>query len=746
VFPPDHLVHHASGRPLLLEGVLVRQPEVRAAFTRLVFEARTLRTSGGAVGTQGRADLWVSGRMPDLRVGDILLAEVRLKIPRLFGNPGEVDRGSRSFLEGRYVRGSVRDGRHLFQLGVAEGYRFERFVQDLRSDLAAFFEKEPDPEARGLLRAWFLGDRSGLTDTLAEAFRSSGLAHLLAISGLHVGLVGLFTYRGLKSLLKRSVTILLRFSVEKIAILGGLPIVLAYVLLVGAPMTAVRAAAMFTLFVGSLLLDRARAVWNSLALAGLVILLWDPAALFSVSFLLSFTAVAALLAAATAWKPVPPAGPSAEPGTVEWFWSRARAWASKLFIATLTATVATAPLTAFAFNRITPLAVFANLLVVPVVGWLVIPFGLVTAVMALACPPAAVPLLRVTSAGAKCVASAAEAFAQIPFASLRVGTPSFLEMAMCYLAFFAWIGAGKSPWRKRVVWASLIVFGFSVASSILQDRSDPHLAITFLAVGQGDSMLVEFPGGKRMIVDGGLARKGYQDAGRSIVSPFLGQRRICRIDYMVVSHGQADHYGGLAFLASDLDIGELWIGPERGCEGEGYLEFLNLCRANGIRTRRLCRGMGSFSVNGVEVEILNPPRTEKKEKQGSAACAGGINDHSLVMRLTLGRVSVLLTGDIEEQAEKDLLVDSNRLEAILLKVPHHGSPSSSRETFLDAVAPGMAVVSAGYRNHFGFPSEEVVRRYRDRGIPLYRTDLDGAVRFETDGRTVWMETYRDEGR
>ncbi len=270
VFSPDHLVHHASGQPLLLEGVLVRQPEVRTAFTRLVFEARTLRTSGGAVGTQGRADLWVSGRMPDLRVGDILLAEVRLKIPRRFGNPGEVDRKARSFLEGTYVRGSVRDGRHLFRLGVAEGYRFERFVQEVRSDLAAFFEKEPDPKARGLLRAWFLGDRSGLTDALAEAFRSSGLAHLLAISGLHVGLVGLFTYRVLKWLLKRSDRVLLRFSVEKIAVLGCLPVVLAYVLLVGAPMTAVRAVTMFALFVGSLLLDRARAVWNSLSCSRLV--------------------------------------------------------------------------------------------------------------------------------------------------------------------------------------------------------------------------------------------------------------------------------------------------------------------------------------------------------------------------------------------------------------------------------------------------------------------------------------------
>lgn len=744
-FSPDHLVHHASGQPLLLEGVLVRQPEVRTAFTRLVFEARTLRTLGGTVGTQGRADLWVSGRMPDFRVGDILLAEVRLKIPRCSGNPGEVDRKARSFLEGTYVRGSVRDGQHLFRLGVAEGYRFERFVQEVRSDLAAFFEKEPDPKARGLLRAWFLGDRSGLTDALAEAFRSSGLAHLLAISGLHVGLVGLFTYRVLKLLLKRSAWILLRFSVEKIAVLGCLPVVLGYVLLVGAPMTAVRAATMFALFVGSLLLDRARAVWNSLAIAGLLILLWDPAALFSVSFLLSFTAVAGLLAAGAAWKPIPPGGPSAEPGTLEWFWRRARARASRLFTATLVATIATAPLTAFTFNRITPLAVFANLVVVPVVGWLVIPFGLVTAVAVLVCPPAAVPLLRITSAGTKCVAAAAETCAQIPFASLRVGTPSLLEMAMCYLAFFAWFGAGTSPWRKRIVWVSLIVFGFSVTSSILRNRSDPHLSITFLAVGQGDSMLVEFPEGKRMIVDGGLARKGYQDAGRSIVSPFLGQRRICRIDYMVASHGQADHYGGLAFLANALDTGELWVGPERGCEGGGYLEFLNLCRGNGVRIRRLCRGMGAFSVNGVEVEILNPPCGGKGEGQGSAECARGINDHSLVMRLTFGRVSVLLTGDIEEQAEKDLLIAPNRVEAVLLKVPHHGSLSSSHETFLDAVAPGMAVVSAGYRNHFGFPSEEVVRRYRDRGILLYRTDLDGAVRFETDGRTVWMETFQGPG-
>ena len=351
------------------------------------------------------------------------------------------------------------------------------------------------------------------------------------------------------------------------------------------------------------------------------------------------------------------------------------------------------------------------------------------------------PLLTITSAGTKFVAVAVEALAAIPFTALQVGRPTLLEMAMCYLAIFTWFGTGKSPWRKGVMWMGLVVFGCSVATGILRARSDPHLAVTFLAVGQGDSILVEFPGGRRMVVDGGFARKGYQDAGRSIVSPFLAYRRIRRLDYMAASHGQSDHYGGLGFLAGRLNPAELWIGPEQGCESEGYVKFLDCCRRNGIRIRRFCRNMEAVSINGVRVEVLNPSCAGKGPGQGTAECEGGINNRSLVMRLTFGAVSVLLTGDIEEKAERRLLADPARVEALLLKVPHHGSRTSSSEAFLGAVAPAVAVVSAGYRNHFGFPSEEVVRRYREKGILLYRTDLHGAVRFETDGHSAWMETF-----
>jgi competence protein ComEC len=745
-FPPDHLVHHASGQPVLLEGVLCQQPTVYATFTRLALQARRVRSSEGVVEVRGRADLWVSERALDLQIGDILLVEARLKIPRPFGNPGEKDRKAVSFLEGVDVRGSVRDARHFYRLGVAEGYRLERTVQAVRARLSTFLDREADPNVRGLLRVWFLGDRSGLSDPLLKAFRSSGLAHLLAISGLHVGLVGLLAYGVIKFLLKRSVWILLRFSVEKISVLASLPLVLGYVLLVGSPVTAIRATAMFVLFVGSLLLNRVPTVWNSLSLAGLLILVWDPAALFSASFLLSFVAVAGLLAAVSRWKPLPGEDPAQGPWARDVLWTGAKRSAWKLLTASLVATIATAPLVAFFFNRMTPLAVLVNPVVVPVVGWLVIPVGLITAVTSLVSATAATPLLGIASAGARFVAMAAETSAKIPYASLWVGRPTVLEMAVMYLSLFAILWLRGSPWRKRVLLVCAMTFCISLCHGILRDRLARDLVITFLSVGQGDSILVEFPEGKRMIVDGGMARKGYQGAGRNIVLPFLGHRRIRHLDYMVASHGQADHYGGLYAIGEELKPNELWISPELGCEAEGYVSLLDLCRQQRIRIQRLCRDVETLSIGGVKVEVLSPSCEPTRNAQSWADCPKRINERSLVLRLSFGRVGVLLTGDIEEKAEEGLRMDGEDLHAVLLKVPHHGSPSSSSGAFLDAVVPRVAVVSAGYGNRFGFPPEKIVRRYGDRGIVLYRTDLHGAVRVRTDGRSLWIETFGLPGR
>jgi competence protein ComEC len=341
---------------------------------------------------------------------------------------------------------------------------------------------------------------------------------------------------------------------------------------------------------------------------------------------------------------------------------------------------------------------------------------------------------------------AAKACGGIPCASLWVGRPTALELGLIYLSLSAWLWLGGSAWKKRVLLACVITFCISVGCGLLRSRLGHDLVITFLSVGQGDSILVEFPGGRRMIVDGGIARKGYQDAGRNIVLPFLGRRRIHRLDYMAASHGQADHYGGLYAIAETLRPDELWISPEIGCEPEGYKALLDLCGKERIRIHRLCRDVRPISISGVKVEVLNPPCDRPGGTEKWVDCSRRINERSLVLRLTLGSVEVLLTGDIEEEAEKGLRVDRDGLHAFLLKVPHHGSSSSSSKPFLDAVAPRVAVVSAGYGNRFGFPAEGVLRSYEDRGILVYRTDLDGAVRVRTDGRSVWVETFGRSGR
>ncbi len=749
--PQEHLVSYVTGEKVLLEGVLYRPPVVYDNFTQLYFKAKYVRSSCGTKSVNkdssvaGRAELFVNERRPDLQVGDRLLVEARLKKPRNYGNPGEFDRKSRFFLNRIYVRGSIKAG-HLFLLGGDKRYRFQRWIQRVRRRLGEFLTNEEDINVRGVLKVWFLGDRSDISEVLVAAFRSTGLAHLLAISGLHVGLISLFIYNILKALLKRSVRLLLRCSIKKIAAVGSLPWLLFYVLIAGSPVTAVRASTMAVLCVGALLLDRPHALWNALGIAALLILVSDPGALFSVSFWLSFVAVAGLLTAMPWMRSAASKDPLLQDKGGACLWGQFKMALRQLLVVSLTAFVVTAPLTAYFFNKITPLGILANLVVVPLVGWFVLPCGFLTLLIALVSFSAAEPFLKVTSLGVKLVIMLTEAFEQIPGVCLRVGSPTFFELTLFYFSLFLMLKPKGSIWRKRFLPINIIVFVTIVIFGYLQPRWHHGLEITFLSVGQGDSTLIEFPGGKRMLVDGGLAIRNGHDAGKRIIAPFLGRRRICRLDYIVASHGQADHYGGLYYLAQEFRPKELWIGPAAGCEGAGYGEFVNMCARKGIRIRRLCREAGPFFINGVKTEILGPDCKRKDYSPAAGNCSSGVNDLSLVMRLTFGEVSLLLTGDIESKAERELLAAKKDLKALILKVAHHGSQSSSRADFLDAVAPKIAVISAGYGNRFGFPAEVVVRRFREKGIALFRVDLDGAVQINADGDKVTVKPFRGEER
>ncbi|MEW6439365.1 MAG: DNA internalization-related competence protein ComEC/Rec2 [bacterium] len=746
VFPADHLTRLASGKPVLLEGVLWDEPVLGADSTQLPFRATFLRREGGVGSVQGKADLYVPGVLPELRIGDVLIVEARLQRIRNLGNPGEFDKVKRSHLRGVYVRGSVKEPARVLTVGRAGGYGTLGAIQDVRLRLRAFFKTVPDPESRALLLALIVGDRTELTEGLQDSFRESGLAHLISISGLHVSLVGLFVYGIVKTALKRSQRILLRGWLRKLSAALSLPPVLSYVLIAGSPITALRAGLMALCFTGALVLDRPAAAWNTLGAAALFLLVSDPAALFSISFLLSFVAVAAILAV-TPFMPrsgiMEGAAGSGVPGRLIRLF---QSFLHSSLLVSLAAGLATFPLCARFFHQVSLIGVLANLPVVPFVGWLVMPLGLLAALCSIVCPPLA-PAVLEWAAGATGVSiRMVEFFAAVPCSAVRVGAPTVLEMLLLYGSFWFALDARRSGWRRRCAAICLVGVAVSAGSTVLSRRTSRDLEVTFLAVGQGDGTLVVLPGGKKLLVDGGMAAEGFSDAGRRVVGPFLGASRISKLDWIAASHGHPDHYGGLRFVAEALRPREIWIGPPTAGDPLDYQEFLISCDRLGVRRRVLCDELEPFSLNGVTVEVLNPSCPGGGEDEGARAATGDPNNLSLVLRLTYGAVSFLLTGDIERTVEDRLLRNPDGLRALVIKVPHHGSRGSSGAAFLEAVSPGVAVVSAGFGNRFGFPSGEVVRRYAEQGALMYRTDLEGAVRMRTDGKTLEVQPYRGAKR
>jgi competence protein ComEC len=255
--------------------------------------------------------------------------------------------------------------------------------------------------------------------------------------------------------------------------------------------------------------------------------------------------------------------------------------------------------------------------------------------------------------------------------------------------------------------------------------------VTFLSVGEGDSALVRFPGARVMLIDGGGAFRGTFDPGERIVAPYLWSHKIMHVDYVALSHPDRDHFGGLTFIVRNFAPAQFWTGGATS-EDASYSELLEAVRASGAR-QWLCDSAASpMTIEGVTVNCIGPQHGVPELKH---------NNSSMVLRMAYGRESFLFAGDVEAKGERELVASSADLRAIILKVPHHGSQTSSTADFIRAVHPRVAVISLGYLNRFHFPSPEVVRRYQDDGIEVLRTDDDGAVSVIADKNAFEVKIF-----
>jgi competence protein ComEC len=287
-----------------------------------------------------------------------------------------------------------------------------------------------------------------------------------------------------------------------------------------------------------------------------------------------------------------------------------------------------------------------------------------------------------------------------------------------------------------------ILFALDLAFWNLKDLFQKDLQLTFIDVGHGDSILVEFPKGKRMLVDGGGLHEDRFDIGKNVIAPFLWGKKIRRIDILALTHPDPDHLKGLNFIASQFSIGQFW---DNGFQtaSEPYLQLKKILQEKQIKTLSLNGETPPQMINGVEISFLNPPARETAQRK--VQNLRDMNNSSLVMKFQFKNVSVLLTGDIGKEAEEQILRRGDPLKADILKIPHHGSSSSSSPLFLERVKPTYAILSVGERNIGRLPHPEVLKRYSQLGASLFRTDRHGAITVVTDGEYIDIRPFLKAG-
>lgn len=703
---------------------------------------------------------------PDLHYGQRVEFEARIRPTRNFQNPGAFDYQGYLAQSAIYWTASVPAGARLNVASGRCGSRFFAAIFALRTAALNRIERlyAGDPYATGMMEATLIGETRKLEAIWTDHFRRTGTYHMLVIDGLHITVLAAF----LLFLLR------LCFVPE----FGALALTAAgawlYALVSGWNAPAVRAAGGFTLYVVARYFYRRGRFLNLLAAAAIVYLIADPGQLFESGFQLSFLAVAAIGALAV---PVlestsapysralygiaePSRDPRIEPLAAQfrlelrlvaetlhaclripetWLLHALAAAGRVLFYAYEIAVISTSIQIAVAlpmalyFHRISLTGLSANILVVPLLA-LVVPIGFVAVFTGWHFPAALAAWLL--KAGEKVT----DWHLRFEPAWRVPDPPLWLSLALTFaVLLLAWAMRGRARW---LAWTSAVpvlgLFALVYWHPFPPAVHPCQLELTVIDVGQGDSLLVSFPDSKLMLIDGGgilsfgRSAKPRFDIGEDVVSPYLWTRSIRKLDVVVLTHAHDDHARGLPAIIENFHPAELWTGATP--QSEPWSQVRAKAQSERVRILAMQSG-GSFDFGGAQVEVLSPPLDY-------VAADTPRNNDSLALRVSYGRRSFLLTGDMEKPMEQRLLISGQPIHADVLKVGHHGSNTSSTDPFLDAVSPVFAVISDGFANSFHHPHPQVLARLAAHRAGIFRTDQQGLITIRTDGQKIFVETYQ----
>jgi len=723
------LAPELEGRDVVVVGAVASLPQRSTEAWRFRFEVESARLGDKPVALPALLSLgwYASGTaaLPALRAGQRWQLALRLKRPHGLVNPLGFDYELHLFEQGvratGYVRGTGAAANRL--LGDDAGHAVDRARQAVRDAIAA---RVPEASAAGVLAALAVGDQAAIEREDWALYRSTGVAHLMSISGLHVTMFAWLAGLSVGALWRRSARLMLCCPAPLAARWGGLAAAAAYAVFAGWGVPAQRTLLMLATVtvVGTAGLRWSwPLVWGG---AMLVVTAIDPWALLQPGFWLSFVAVGLLMASGEARALVGvSSGLDAATDRPRWRAGLAglRPMLGGALRTQVVATLGLAPLTLVFFQQLSLVGFAANLVAIPAVTLLVTPLALLGVVLPSLWSLGAWTVTALNT-GLELLAAPAWSSWTVPAAAPWAVASGLLGAAIALLPL---------PWRARALALPLLL---PLLWPPVQRPPEGAFELTAVDVGQGNAVLLR-TARHTLLYDAGPQYSRETDAGERVLLPLLRALGERRLDVLMLSHRDTDHVGGAAALLRGLPLARL----------SGSLEashpLLALARQQGAQVEACAAGQ-RWDWDGVSFELLHPP-AEMLERAGHEGLKP--NTLSCVLRI-VGRWGgaerrVLLAGDLEREQELRLAtLPPAVIASDVLLVPHHGSKTSSSAAFLDAVAPRMAVLQAGYRNRFGHPAAEVMARYRERGIAVADSPRCGAWRHGPEGSTCWRHARR----
>lgn len=706
------LPRELEGQDVVVEGMIASLPETSSSNgkknrgqqrTRFQFIPETLSWQGEAQTLPGKLLLSWYQNPPPMRVGERWRLKVRLKRPHGFMNPGGFDYEAWLFRQGIRAKGYVREARksdgqdavvvNQRLAAAANDFPVHQLRQHLRERLQVALHDHP---LRGIVLALAIGDRQQIDREQWQLLMRTGTNHLVAISGLHVGLVAGFAFFAVRRLWRLSATAVTYWPAAKAGAVAGLFAATVYALLAGFSVPTQRALVMVAVVMLALLLQRHTRPSTLLALALILVLLIDPMAVLAPGFWLSFGAVAVILYGMSGRLAM---------SSLWWRWGRVQ-WLVALGLF---------PALILLFQKASLVAPLANLLAVPWVSLVTVPLTLLGAILLSLLPVLGEGLLWLALWSVDVLWWWLEVLGQWRFAQWSQAAPPVWAITVALFGLI-WMLAPQGVPRRWVGALGFFPLIFLSPSSLPLGQAK----VALLDVGQGLATVVQTQN-YVLVFDAGPRFASGFNTGEAVIVPYLLAEGWREIDTLIVSHGDNDHIGGVASLLENLSVQQVLSSELEKLEGTNA---------------QPCVAGQQWQWDGVQFAMLNP--AESKHKRGRRE-----NNRSCVLRIQAGGDSVLLTGDIEQAAEREMVGRlAGQLRSDVLVVPHHGSKTSSSAAFIATVSPDIALFPVGYRNRYGFPKPQIVQRYRDHNIRLFDTARHGAIEFRLGDGVKEIQAYR----